>query len=176
MISKKRTIGRSFRIYKEWNEVLEEEANREGISVNALMNKILQEYSIFRRHAKNFGTITLSYKSFATILEGCSGEWIKSVSEDFGSTVIKDLMLMMGLPLDQDNLIFVITNFGEIGGLFKIIYNRENGKEMLHLNHNLGRKWSVYLAGAISGMFKSVLNKEVKTEIFDNCVTIEFNT
>ncbi len=175
-MAKKKIVCRSFRIREEWNEVLEEEAKKQRIGVNALMNKLLQEYSIFHRHTKNYGAITLSHKAFARILGGCSEEWIKSITEELGSTVPKDGMIMMGLPLDRESLVFVISNLGELGGHYKVISNRENGKRTLHLRHNLGRKWSLYLAGTISKMFKSVSNTEVETEMFDNYVTIVFNT
>ena len=36
---KRRTMGRSFRIDEEWFKVLQKEAEREGITVNSLMNK-----------------------------------------------------------------------------------------------------------------------------------------
>ena len=174
-MTKKRKVGRSFRIYEKWNKVLEEDAKNQGISVNALMNKILQEYSLFQRHVKKYGTITLSHKAFATLLNGCSDEWINAVAEELGSTLAKDGMLMMGLPFDQESLVFIITNLGEHGGQYKVSRNQQNGEEMLHLRHNLGKKWSIYVAGAMSGMFNSVLNKEVETEIFDDFVTIKFN-
>lgn len=172
----KRIVVRSFRIFKEWNEVLEEEAEKQEISVNALLNKILQEYSIFHRHAKNYGTITLSHIAFAKILECCSGKEIEAFAEETGSANTKDGMLMMGLPFTKDNLLSLIAEFGKIGGMFKVDHIKDGGNETFHLRHDLGRNWSVYLAGSVSGMFKTVLNKEVKSEIFDNYVAIEFNT
>ena len=45
-----RTIGRSFRIKERCLDVLKEEASKQGISINALTNKILQDYCLYHRH------------------------------------------------------------------------------------------------------------------------------
>ena len=63
----------------------------------------------------------------------------------------------------------------EFAGWFECDHHIRRDKEIFHLRHELGTKWSIYLAEAASEMFKSVLNEEVTTEISDSSVTITVN-
>jgi len=169
---KKRTVGRSFRISEEWLEVLNEEAERQGISVNSLLNRILQAYS-FLRYMLRYGAIMLTRKGFSGILESCPEESIRENARNAGSTIARDILLTMGA---QPNYRFLVSLYkkllSEFAGWFECDHHIKRDKEIFHLRHDLGTKWSIYLAEAASEMFKSILNKEVTTEISDSSVTI----
>jgi len=65
---KRKTVGRSFRIDEEWLRVLNEEAERQGVSVNSLLNRLLQQYA-YIRYMLRYGAITLTRKGFASLIE-----------------------------------------------------------------------------------------------------------
>jgi len=65
---KRKTVGRSFRIDEEWLRVLNEEAERQGVSVNSLLNRLLQQYA-YIRYMLRYGAITLNRKGFASLIE-----------------------------------------------------------------------------------------------------------
>ena len=172
---KKRTVGRSFRIAEEWLEVLNEEAERQGISVNSLLNRILQAYS-FLRYMLRYGTIMLTRKGFSGILESCPEESIRENARNAGSTIARDILLTMGARSNHNFLVSLYKKLlSEFAGWFECDHHIRRDKEIFHLRHELGTKWSIYLAEAASEMFKSVLNEEVTTEISDSSVTITVN-
>lgn len=91
MVDKKsRTIGRSFRINERCLNVLNEESKKEGISTNALLNNVLQDYSIFHRHFKRYGGIILTQKTFSAIMEACPKEDLREIAKKGGSMNAKD--------------------------------------------------------------------------------------
>jgi predicted HicB family RNase H-like nuclease len=47
---RKKTITRTFRIKDDWDIILHEEAERQNISVNTLIDKILRRYALFDRY------------------------------------------------------------------------------------------------------------------------------
>jgi len=96
---KRRTVGRSFRIDEEWLRVLNEEAERQGISVNSLLNRLLEQYS-FIRYMLRYGAITLTRKGFSAILESCPEDKIRENARNAGSTIAKDLLRTMGAPIN----------------------------------------------------------------------------
>ncbi|UCC58418.1 MAG: hypothetical protein JSW14_00355 [Candidatus Bathyarchaeum sp.] len=170
---KRRTISRSFRIDEEWMEALHEEAEREGISVNALMNKILQQYSRNYRHAGRYGVVILTRPTFASIIRSCSNEALTETAKASGSTRTKDALRTLGIPSTHDSLVaFIRDNLGEYAGWFKFNHHITENKEMLHLRHVFGNKWSIFIAEAISTMFEFILNKKVTTEISNFTATI----
>jgi len=172
---KRKTVGRSFRIAEEWLEVLNVEAERQGISVNSLLNRLLQQYS-FLRYMLRYGAITLTRKGFSAILESCPEESLRENARNAGSTIVRDILLTMGAQSNYGFLVSLIEKLlSEFAGWFECDHHIRRDKEIFHLRHDLGTKWSIYLAEAASEMFKSVLNTEVETEISDSSVTITIN-
>ncbi len=169
---KRKTVGRSFRIDEEWLKVLNEEAERQGISVNSLMNRLLQQYSVIR-YMLRYGAITLTRKGFSAILESCPEDKIRENARNAGSTIANDLLRTMGAPTNYNFVVFLITKLlSGFAGWFECDHHIRRDKEILHLRHDLGTNWSIYLAEAASEMFNSTLNKKVKTEILGDSVTV----
>jgi hypothetical protein len=170
---KRSSISRSFRIDSEWLEILREEAEREGISVNALMNKVLQQYSRNYRHAGRYGVVILTRPTFSSIIGCCSEEALTATAKASGSNRTKDALRTLGIPSTHESLVtFIKNNLDEFAGWFKFNHHVMEDKEMLHLRHVFGIKWSIFIAEAISTMFDFILNKKVTTEISNFSVTI----
>lgn len=102
---KRKTVGRSFRIDEEWLNVLNEEAEKQGVSVNSLLNRLLQQYA-YLRFMLRYGAITLTRKGFASLLECCPDDAVKEKGRTAGSTITKDLLLTMGVPPTYDFTVF----------------------------------------------------------------------
>ena len=169
---KRKTVGRSFRIDEQWLQVLNEEAEREGISVNSLLNRLLQQYA-FLRFMLRYGAITLTRKGFAAILESCPEESVRENGRNAGSTIADDLGRTMGAPTSYSFLVFIVKKLvSGFAGWFECDHHIRKDKEYFHLRHDLGPKWSIYLAEAAAQMFKSVVKDKVTTEILGDSVTI----
>jgi hypothetical protein len=170
---KRRTFSRSFRIDAEWMEVLQEEAKREGISINSLVNKVLQQYSRHSRYFERYGVVMLSRPTFSSMIRCCSEDALIEIAKVVGSTNVKDALRTLGIPSKHDSLVaFIKDNLGESAGWFKFNHHIMKNKEMLHLRHVFGNKWSIFIAEAISTMFETILNKKVTTEISNFSATI----
>jgi hypothetical protein len=169
---KRKTVGRSFRIDEEWLNVLNAEAKKQGISVNSLMNWILQKYAHIR-YMLRYGAITLTRKGFLGILESCPEDKVKENGRNAGSTLVRDLLLTMGVTPSYNFVILLVKKIlSEFAGWFECDHHIKRDKEILHLRHDLGIKWSIYLSGVATGTFNSILNKEVAIEYSDSSVTI----
>jgi len=169
---KRKTVGRSFRIDEEWLEVLNEEAEKQGISVNALLNRLLQQYA-YIRYMLRYGAITLTSKGFSAILESCPEDKVRENGRNAGSTIVKDLMLTMGVTPSYSFVILLVKKIlSEFAGWFECDHHVKRDKEILHLRHDLGINWSIYLSGVASGTFNSLLDTEVAIELSDSSVTI----
>jgi hypothetical protein len=171
---KRRTIGFSSRIDEQYLEILREEAERQEISVNALVNKILQQYCDHYRWAERFGTIVLARTTTARIIACCPEDKLEEIAKISGSAGTKDALRTIGMPPTYDNLMFFTKNsLGKFGNWFEFNRYTRNRKDIIHLRHELGKKWSIFIANQASTMIECILNKKTTTEIFDNYATIE---
>ena len=172
---KRKTVGRSFRIDEEWLNVLTEEAEKQGVSVNSLLNRLLQQYA-YLRYMLRYGAITVTSKGFSGILECCPEDKVRENGRNAGSTITRDMLLTMGVTPDYSFVILLVKKIlSEFAGWFECDHHVKRDKEILHLRHDLGIKWSIYVEAAASEMFNSVLGKKVTTEISDSSVTITIN-
>ena len=169
---KRKTVGRSFRIDEEWLEVLNEEAERQRVSVNALLNLLLQQYA-YIRFMLRYGAITLTRKGFAALLECCPENEVRKRGKTAGLEITRDMLLTMGAAQDYNFVILLIKKIlAEFAGWFECDHHIKRDREILHFRHDLGIKWSIYVEAAASETFSSVLGKEVTTEISDSSVTV----
>lgn len=171
---KRKTIGHSFRIEEESLKILTEEAERQGISVNALTNKILSNYCQNWRWSERLGELSLSRSLVNNIIECLPKEKIVEIAKISGSTGAKDALRTMGVIPTYDNLMqFIKNNIAEGSKLFDYNHHHRDKKDVIHLCHELGLKWSMFIATQTATMFESILNKQVKSEVFENSATIE---
>ena len=169
---KRKTVGRSFRIDEEWIKVLNEEAEKQGISANSLLNRLLQQYA-YLRYMLRYGAITVTRKGFSGILECCPEDKLRENGRNAGSTITRDILLTMGVAPDYSFVILLVKKIlSEFAGWFECDHHIKRDKEILHFRHDLGIKWSIYVEAAASETFHSILGKKVTTEISDSSVTI----
>jgi len=94
-----------------------------------------------------------------------------------GSTGAKDALRTMGISPTYDNLMMFIKNkISEGENLFDYNHHHRDKKDVIHLRHGLGLKWSIFIATQTATMFESILNKQVKSEVFENSATIEVSS
>ena len=81
---KRRTIGFSIRIDEEWLETLRAESERQGISVNALTNRLLKNYCLHWRWVERFSGVLISRPTIASIIDCCSDDRIEQIAKTSG--------------------------------------------------------------------------------------------
>lgn len=171
---KRRTTGFSSRIDEELLEELRQEAEKQGISANALINKILKDYCKHYRWVDRFGMIAITRPTLDSLVSCCPEEKLKEIAKISGSAGSKDALRTMGIAPTYDNLIeFIEIKMGKYGKWFDVTKYTRNRKNILHLHHGLGKNWSIFIANQVSTTIESILNKTTTSEIFTNSATIE---
>ena len=174
--TRKKTITRTFRIRQEWDSVLQEEASRQGVSVNVLLNKILRKYSLYSRWDDQNNDITLPQRTLKEILSTVSVESLAEAGTRSGTLDAINLVNAMGLKMDYDSFVYLITE--HLGGphfarWFHCFHHTQGNKDIFHLQHDFGHVWSVYLEQYLLAFLSSMTHADAKTRIYDYAVTLE---
>ena len=173
IFKKRRNVARSFRLEEEWLNVLNEEAKKQGITTNALANKVLKDYSQYHRFSKRFGVITLTTQTVSALVDRCPKEFVIEMAKSSVLTKIKNGMRTIGVPPSYEAIVYFIKNIlGEHTGWFTWEHHIKKDKEVFHLSHKLGNNWSIYIAEVVSKMFEYFLNEKVETEVTPSSATI----
>jgi hypothetical protein len=170
---KRKTIGFSSRVDEEWLEILREEAEKQGLSVNALINRILQSYCQHYRWVEHFSLLDITRPTMRRIVAYCPDDKLKEIAKKSGSTGTKDILRTMEIAPTYDNvMLFIKNNMGKYSNWFKFNEYTRNRKDVVHLHHEMGKNWSIFTATQVSTVIESVLHRTVATEIFDNSATL----
>ena len=144
----RKSVTRTFRIKTEWDDILKQEAEKQGTSVNVLVNSILQKFALFDRWAHDYNSISLTQQTFQTLLSSITEDNLALAGEKSGSTDIQNLIDLIGLPSNYDAFAYLVsTHFGGAGRAmwFTCCRHVHENSDIFHLQHNLGRGWSVFL-------------------------------
>jgi len=173
---RKKTITRTFRIRQEWDNVLQKEAARQGVSVNVLLNKILRKYSLYSRWDDRNKDVTLPQRTLSEILNNVQVEDLAEVGTRSGALDAINLVNAMGLPMEYDSFVYLMTeHFGgpNFARWFQCFHHTQGNKDIFHLQHGFGHEWSVFLEKYILSFLRSITDTDAKTRIYDYAVTLE---
>lgn len=174
MKNKKQTTSYSFRIDEELLKILREESERQGISINALHNRILTNYVLHWRWVERLKPVIMTRPTIAGIIECCPEDRIEEIARISGSIGAKDALRTLGIEPTYEKIIeFIKENLANSGNWFDYSHHARGKKDVIHLRHELGRSWSIFVANQVATMFKSFLGVSVKIEVFDNYATLE---
>lgn len=174
--NRSRTITRTFRIQQEWDDVLEKEATSQGISVNVLVNKILRRYALFTRWTDSAGFQSFSPQMFQRILKGLSEDSLARIGASSGASDFIDILNMMGRPINYESFIDLMEEY--FGGSdfcrwFNCFHHIQGDQHVFHLQHNLGRKWSIYLEKYLLSALSSFPEIEAEVKVYDFAVNLK---
>ena len=172
----KKTVTRTFRIRKEWDNVLQEEAAKQGVSVNVLLNKLLRKYSLYSRWSDRKNDASFPRQTLQEILKTVQVESLAEAGTKCGALDAVNIVNSMGLPLDYESFIYLVTE--HLGGphfarWFQCFYHTQGNKDIFHLQHDLGPEWSVFLEKYILSFLRSMTDTEATTRVYDYAVTLE---
>jgi len=168
------TTTRTVRIKKESDLILEKEAERHGLSVNALVSNLVDHYVDSLRFFQSGGMISVSNETMIDLLSHLSDDDIADSAYRRGVDRIRDSLLQRGMKVSYDSVLWFISQIlGQYNGWFRCDHNRDEFKDSLHLSHSYGYKWSIFVMNYINGILKDVLGAKTNTIISNNAVNIE---
>ena len=172
---RQKTITRTFRIRKEWDDILQEEAERQGISVNVLANLILRKYALFDRWTRGYNAISLTQRAFRELIDNVPAEKLALAGEKSGSSDIENILDLVGLPKNYDSFAHLVSeHFGgpDWAMWFTCYRHAHESSDTFHLQHNLGPSWSNYLHKYLLSSLRSLkINCEVR--VYDYAVNLK---
>lgn len=94
-------------------EIFHEEADKQEISLNALLNKVMKDYSKYRRWLERFGVVLISHPTFARLIDCSPENNLKDAAKKPGSMGLINSLQSIGIPPTFDTLLgFIENNLG----------------------------------------------------------------
>ena len=169
----KETTVRTFRLIKEWDDILNEDAHKQSISTSALLNQIVEKYVIFERFIESIEGVTIEASTLSEILESLSDSEIEEIGSNVGTKSVRNGLFVRGLKQDFESVKFLIEFvYDKYGGWFGSNFYSNKNEDIIFLRYRLGEKWGQFLKSFFSKVFSETLGINVEITLFDDSMSI----
>ena len=144
----------TFRIYSEFVTRLRKEANDEDISVNTLVNQIIRNHIGWHSVASKAGFISVRRGFVKAMIDKLSEEEVKMLAREIATTSNRDFLMILRNKVSLECAIDFVESWLRTSGF---VYRRESntsGKYSFVIQHDMGRKWSLYLGELYKHLFE----------------------
>jgi hypothetical protein len=166
------SITRSFRFESDVLDVLDEEAKRMGISVNALVGIILRRYVEFTRYLSKIDMIVINREMLTSLIDLLDDNAVHELGIKLGQTVLDDtVMFWKKETTDKTVLEYIekmVCRYGHLGTYDE--RRMPSGELAIVVRHRLGKNGSRFLEGYLQGGLKKTLDIDGVFEITDSSV------
>lgn len=168
-------VNKTFRLKKEVIDILEDDAKRQGVSVNAMIQNSINRYVEWDRYCDSVQMAAFFPNMLDALLEHVSEEQIDRIAKRIVETsCFKDVNLLIFKRYDPDVFLKMVILMDRFGNNYRMqAGNGVDGEVSMSLYHNYGKKWSVFI-GTI--LHKELLRLKVEHgyEISDNAIVLKF--
>jgi len=154
-----KTVAKSFRVNGKALAAIQQEADRQNISLNTLVNQLLIDYSEFGRFTKRLGALRLTRKTFEAVLVAASEEALASGARSAGKSAPLALITAKWGKLTPGIVLEYVRDLSSYANLYEYNEMNEEGHQTITLMHELGPKWSVFLANYLGEAFSAAGTK-----------------
>lgn len=172
--SRSDTTTRSFRFDMALSRILEKEAERMGISVNALVGIIIKRYVEFTRYLSKLDMIVINREFVTALIGPYEDERLYDIGTKLGETVSKDTVLFWKKELSEQSVLEyiekIICRYGHLGTYDES--SQSNGRTIV-IRHRLGRKGSKFLEGYLKSTLKNTTAREAIFEITESSIKFD---
>ncbi len=163
----------SFRIPKVPLDQLRLEAKENQITLNTLVNQIIDSYVNFTSNAHKAGMIPIHKLCLITLLEGYSEEQVKEIAKRFVRAICVQTPLLLRGKYDFEAVLESHRSWLKAAG-FQYRYSKdaEKNRHTFIVEHDMGRKFSLFAVEYTKLYFEPVVKKEVESSFTDNTIMI----
>ena len=169
------SITRSFRFESDVLNVLDEEAKRMGISINALVGIILRRYVEFTRYLSKIDMVVINREVLTSLVDMLSEEEVYNLGIKLGQTVLADTIMFWKKETTEKAVMEyiekMVCRYGRLGTYDE--RRMPGGQMAIVVRHRLGKNGSRFLEGYLQEGLKHTLGIDAIFEITDSSVKCE---
>lgn len=153
----------SLRIDHDIAQALKEQARVDRISLNVLVNNVLQNYVEWDRDARRAGFIPITKDLLTSVIDKVPDEDIEEIIEHT-KDIIKAQIIYMEKRYDVKSFLHWLRNRCRASG-FSAKEFYQNDILICIIQHELGWKWSVYFKALIRTVLDDLIQSKVDFDI-----------
>jgi hypothetical protein len=174
--NKNKLSHQGFRLQEVVIKALAKEAERKGISVGSLVNKILKNYITHEMQFEELGFILVSKDFLRKIFNVIEDEkHIENFGNEFGATTAKEYVSYFYPQVNSDTLVQLLDYWFKRFQSCKHIDIERSQNHYFTVNHDINIKFSLALKAILEGMIEPVSRTTVEfKDVTANSISFSF--
>ena len=174
MPSSKKTVLRSIRISAEMEELLRQDAEQRGISVNGLVTGILQKYREWDRYAEKFGFVTITRNGWRMLLEAVEDAKFAALGKEMGGQNPREMTLFWFKKLNTETFLAYLSLISRYAKTMTYELETDGSSYTISLQVDTGPRGAVFWGNFIDQAIRTIAGVVPKVEIGRNSVVARF--
>jgi hypothetical protein len=171
--SKDKTKTVSLRLSSALIEELKQEAGIEKINFNALISKILDNHILWEKYERKVGLLPMTKPFVKDAIQRLTEKEIIHLAEVVEKDTFSDILNFMKGDYTVDDFIEILRTWLNVAWMQHNIENKNN-TIIFKIQHDLGKKWSLYVKTLATNLFYDILEKKLEVTLTKTTVTLVF--
>jgi hypothetical protein len=150
---RRKTETIAFRLEDSTIQKLRNEAEQKEISLNTLVSQIFNQHIGWHSNAVKAGFLTVRKDLIAELLRLAPEEKLAEIAEYVAKKGTRDFVLMLRNEYNITSALDVIETWIRIAG-YPYRHDVNYAKHSYTIQHDMGRKWSIYLKEQYESLFE----------------------
>lgn len=164
----------TFRLDNKNLESLEKIADSQSITLNSLVNKVIQDHVNWHALSAQSGLISFPKGLVKKLIADKSEPQIEKIAKQVVEKDMEDIMLLMRGRFTVDTFINIVETWAKVSHM-SFNHDQNDGRHEIVLKHDLGPKWSVYLSKFYQIIFDN-LEAKCDAKSTSNSVVLEIDS
>jgi hypothetical protein len=169
----RKTITMTFRIENAILEDLRNEARRNGISLNMLVNKIFKDFVDWYAFDTKIGMVPMPKSVILNLFRSLRKDEVIDIATRIGKMEIYDIALFMKSKVNMDSFMEWIDTRMRNSSMH-VTHIVDNNFVVYTMKHNVCLNWSLYHKIILNLIFDEIIGKDVEIVISETAFTVRF--
>ena len=174
MTGSKKTVLRSIRLSAEHDKILDEDAEKKGLSVNSLLTTLITKYVEWDRFAERFGYISLGRQGFKSLFDLLSDEALVTHGREVGGKNAPEIARFWFGKLNLETFFSFLKVHSKYSGIYHYELVSNGRTHTITFHHELGPRYNVSLVNYFDQAVRNIVGVAPKFEIGNNSFTMSF--
>ena len=161
----------TLRISKPVLDNIKKEADNKEISINTLANQIFAHHVHWNNYAARAGLVAFPKPLLVKLMEEYTNKQVSEMAQYISKNHIKNMILLLRKEHTIETFLDVVESWVRASGFpFIREFDEERKQHSFVIQHELNKKWSLYLAELYKYVFEELGTEKASFEITDTTV------
>jgi hypothetical protein len=165
----------TFRLDESLITTLRSESERQHISLNTMVNQIIQRFVEWDMYESKVGLISMLKPVVAELFKKTDKQEIIELARSIGKNATNDAALFMKNKMDLDSFLSWLE-VGMRNSSVEIKHNIDESTQTYILRHELGVNYSLFYKTILESIFNDILGKHVDCSYSDRILSFKVST